>query len=273
MYKNDETEKIKHQERIDRQEKFAEENYAGLDDLGDSMLAKLETIKSMWNDYVTEKDKDKQDDLYNDVIKFGENFNMDNIILSVKLSNTVGHALNAGSTKMIRKVMTFMDTYGINAKPIHEGLMKIASKRSMNGDLIEMALVVAAKYNDLDFTKYIYDFIGKNKNRKNIYDEPGIPNDVEEIGMMDRLSRVRNLERVAFEALINGSDNVYKYITDGQGLKEDYVIKFIQGGNYTLLLSEEEVQNVIQVEPKFVEAILEHMPENLPKSVSDIFLF
>jgi hypothetical protein len=66
--KESETEKRKQQERIDRQEKFAEENYAVLDDLGNSMLEKLEIIKSMWNEYVIEKDKDKQDDLYNDIL-------------------------------------------------------------------------------------------------------------------------------------------------------------------------------------------------------------
>ena len=267
------------QKTIDRQEHFAEENYAGLEDAANALLDKIEVLDEMWNKSIKRKDikdtddQDKWDETYDRMMIFGETMTMEMVVIGLKLSNTVGHALNAQSTKMIKKVLMFMDKYSLNDKLIHDGLMRIASKRNMSGNIIDMALVVAAHNDDIEFAKFIYDFATRNKDRKNIYDAPGVPYEVQNYGNMSRIDRIDKPQRIAFEALISNAPKVYNLITDGKGLKEDYIIQYIKGDYWSSRLTAKEVTKVIALEPKMFAAILEYMPENVPLEIQEMFLF
>jgi len=261
--------------RKDRQEEFAKENYHGLEETGDIVLEKVETLKELWQEYIKTKsldDEELSEEAYKRLHKYGESMEMDITIISLKLSNVVGHALNANSTKMIKKVINFMDIYGLNSSIIHNSLIKVASARNTSGDIITMAITVAAKYDDITFVKYVQDFVERNKDRENIYDIPGVPYSLKDAGNMSYLDRIQQKETLAFEALINNSPNIYKYITDGKGLKPEYIQRYING-EYYRRLSKKEVANVIRVVPDLIKDIIEHMPENVPEFIKEIFIF
>ena len=264
------------QRTIDRQEKFAEDNYAGLEDAAESLLSKLDTIKEMW-DRVSklkkENTKAEWEEAYKEAKDFSSSLDITMSIIGIKLSNTVGHALNARSTKMIKKVIKFLDKYSLNDNLIHDGLMRIASKRNARGDILDMALIVAAKHDDLAFAKYIMKFAEKNKKRKNIFDIGTVSHDVYRNGNMQSMTKIYKKERIAFEALINGSKRVYNFITDNKGLSHDYIMQYVTSKYFSSRLTKEEVGNVLTIHPDMINDILEYMPENVPDDLKDIFLF
>jgi len=257
----------------ERQEKFAAENYDGLDDVGDSMLEKLETVKKYWNIYVSEKNREseKAKKAYSQMEEVGKTLEMDYTILNIKLSNVVGHALNSSSTKMIRKVIKFLDKYSLNDKMIHYGLMKIASARTSDGSLIEMAMTVAAKKDDVKFASELISFIEKNKGRENIWEFPGIPWDLRNAGDMDNFTRTISKERIALDALVSGSQRMYRFLVGSEGLNKETIVNYIKQPYNSFTIK--EAGNVIALEPWTVEKFLEYAPDRVPSEISDIFIF
>jgi len=257
----------------ERQEKFAEENYAGLDETGQAMLDKLEIIKEYWNIYASEKNREseKAEKAYRQMEEVGKTLENDYTILSIKLSNVVGHALNSSSTKMIRKVIKFLDKHSLNDKMIHYGLMKIASARTSDGSLMEMAMTVAARKDDVKFASELMSFIEKNKGRENIWEFPGIPWDLRNAGDMVNFTRTISKERIALDALVSGSKHMYQFLVGSEGLNKDTIVNYIKQPYSAFTIK--EARNVIALEPWTVEKFLEYAPDRVPPEVSDIFIF
>lgn len=268
----------KNQERIDRQEKFAAENFVGLEDIGERIKDTIQYANDQWKAIQKGKsatDKDYQNEYRELENEIESRLSIDMVVLSVKMSNVVGHALNANSTKIVKQLIEFMDKYGIGQKPIHTNLMQIASSRKKSGELPDMALMVAAKTDDVEFAKYVFDFVERNNNRKNIFEDTIGFYDFKQYGYMQDMSKIRQKEDIAFEALVHGSKKMYDFLTDGKGLSPEYITKYIikDSSWYVTKLSKKEVANVLTLEPQYVEDILEHMPENLPQTILDIFIF
>ncbi len=275
---------------IDNQERYAKDNYSGLEGLGQQLLDQTQMLKDFGDEAIKVKNKaraaqkdksededalyDKWENTYNELKEMGKDMNTTLIVIGLKLSNVTGHALNAHSTKMIKKVIEFLDTYSLNDKFIHSGLLKVASGRTTDGDILDMALVVAAKHDDVAFAKYIIKFAEKNKKRENIYDHMGVPYDLVDAGNMNSISSIYKRERIAFEALISNAPKVYDFITDNKGLSDDMVLNYIDDRNkYISKLTKQEAANVIQIKPNLIDDIIEFMPDNVPDDVKEMFLF
>ncbi len=275
------TKKVKEKEEIHSQEKFARENFAGMDDLGKELLQVVSEAQKKLDKFLKVKKEDKDDDFYNEWYQLKEETSkrLDILftVLTIKLTTVVGHAFNGESTKTLRDVIRFMDKYSIGDSLLKNNMVKVANTRNISSDsFLDTCAVIAAQCDDLDFIKELEKFAAKNEGRENIYRNV-LSNSNAEIGDMNMygMTKIRATDRIAFEALINGSEKVYDYYVTTGALKVDYIMRFITAGdNWTVKrLTKKEVENVLKLEPGLLKDIMEHMPENIPQTIQDVFLF
>jgi len=261
--------------RVDRQEKFAEENFAGLPEMGEKFKNLLLEYNKTFDDFVKLNKKDTNFDVVkNDLTEIVKNIETVLTVFSIKLTNTVGHALNASSTKYIKKVISFMDKYGLSDAPIHSGIIKVVSKRVGNGGLYEMSLVVAAINNDLEFAKEIFKLVEKNKNRENVLEDIyRMDYSLEKYGDFSKMTRIYDLERIAFEALVHGHKEVYEFLNSKAEIKEKMIKDFITPMFGRSSLSDVEAMNLVTIRPEFIDYIADNSPDLLPSTVRDMFIF
>jgi hypothetical protein len=275
LYKDKATKEAAQKKRVDRQEKYAKENYAGVEEMGDQLLELIEYHDELFKKYVKlHREEAETDEIESDLDEVVSQMETLLTVLSIKLTNSTGHALNAKSTKYIKKIISFMDKLGISDKPIHSGIIRVVSKRIGNGGLYEMALVVAALNNDLEFAKEIFRLAEKNKNRKNIFEDIyRMDYSFRSYGDFSQMSKIYNIERIAFEALVSGHKDVYEFLNSKAELQPKFIEQFInpQYGRSGLL--EEEAMNLVNIKPEFLEFILEKAEYLLPQSVKDMFIF
>lgn len=269
---------ITESDRIHRQEKFARENFTGLKQMGKELFDAIKTIKSMIVD--AEKVKKQNPDSYYDEIqkmkKYSEQLSNLFLVLSIKLTTSFGHALNGKSTKTLKDIIRFLDKYGLGDKLFYNNMRSIVQSRSIHSDnILTLSSLIAAQLDDIDFIKELEAFAEKNKSRKNIYED--FDYTVSTYGDFGfSMQRIDEKNRIAFEALINGSEKVYRYLSGNDGLSPDYILKYItnkDGFWKRERLNSDESANLIKLEPKFIEDIITHMPENLPQYLIDIFVF
>lgn len=271
---------ISEAEKIHSQEKFARENFAGLNEIG-AEIKNLADSEIEFRDELRQQRKSKKitsDEYHNQLDKFKANFDkrLETLVavVSIKLSSSVGHALNGKSTKTLKDIVKFMDTYGIGDRVIHREMNRIAQTRHISdNNFLDLAAIVAAQINDIDFIKELEAFGKKNKNRENIF-QNSFHFNYDNLSDMRYMTHIRDKHRIALEALVNGSEVVYKHFVGKEGLHDEYVMHFIKNkSSWVKSLTKDEVANVISIEPKFFEPILDNMPENLPDHIVDIFIF
>jgi hypothetical protein len=266
---------IKNLNENKNQEKFAAENFAGLEDIGEELLAAVETMKGLTNKMHTlEKDyasnETEINELYDETWEFTDNLSILWSVLIVKLTTSVNYALNSGTTKTLRKIVTFMDTYGIGDKVLERVLSSVVGSRTSENDFMNLAAIVGAQADDVEFIKQLEVFSDKNKTRENIYNV--FNNETQRYGEMRHTHLNAFLPELAFEALIHGSKNVYEYFKKDSF---DYVMKYIEPGHFRQRLTEEEVLNILQITPgrEIISAIIKHIPSMLPEEIVEVFLF
>jgi len=269
---------IEEEKRLHRQEKFAQENFAGLDQMGKELMDARKKVKQMW---VKARKLKKNKDRYYEELKKIEDYSdeLSNIILvmSIKMTTSFAHALNGNSTNTLKEIIRFMDKYGISDKIFtHNNMRTIAQTRSVHSDnILTLSAIIAAKIDDIEFVKDLETFAEKNKGRENMYGD--FAYSVSQYGDFNlNMAELSEKRRIAFEALVNGSEKIYKYLAGDDGLSSDYIIKYIknkEGFWKRERLKETEVSNVLKIEPKFIDDVLKYMPENLPSYINDIFFF
>lgn len=276
------TKKVKEEEKIHSQEKFARENFAGMDDLGKEIKKVADEARKNFAQFYKAKKEDKTDEFYEKwyALKDETSKRLDILftVLTIKMGTSIGHALNGGSTKTLKDIIRFMDKYGFGDKLYKGDMIKVANTRHVSSDsFIDVCAVIAAQSDDLDFIKELEAFAAKNEGRENIYRDI-LNNGNSDIGDMDtyRLTKVRAIDRIAFEALVNGSEKVYDYYVTTGTLKKEYIMRYIEakdGWTGIKRLTKDEVRNLLKLEPGFINDIIEQMPENLPQEITDIFIF
>lgn len=264
-------------ESRNRQEKYAQENFTGVTQIGDELLDAAKEVQRMWKEAEKlKKDKDKYHDELKNIREYADSFGTLFTVLSIKLTTSFSHALNGKSTKTLKDIIRFMDKYGIGDSIFTNNMRQIVQSRSVNTDnILELAAIIAAQVDDIDFIKELESFAEKNKGRKNKYE--GFTYSLSSYGDFNyNMKNMRSTDRIAFEALVCGSKRVYDYYAGEFGLAVDYIIKYIKNKDgfwKRERLTKKEVLNVIQLEPKFMDEIVEYMPENMPENVVDIFFF
>jgi len=272
-------------EKIHRQEKFARENFNGLNEIGAELLITTKKIDKLWKQYnkakLYKEERDKDKELYDmisaEVIKLTNSQELVFTILDLKMTTIIGHALNGNSTKTLKDIIQFMDNYGINDKAIqHRDLSKLLINKQvkMGSSILHCCAFIAAQIDDIAFINFLEKFAEKNKGRTNIFKNWGYP--YRDYGDMDTysLTSIEDTEIIAFVALLNGSEQIYKYYNSD--ITDTYVMKYIKNnGKYgnQYKLTSKEVSNMIQLKPTLIDTIAEYMPENLPDNIVDIFLF
>lgn len=263
------------------QEKFARENFASLTNIGKQIKTFIDEKKK--NKVKLDKqrkdgklsDEDYDDKVYSDRNEISEELKKLFTVLTIKLSTTLGHALNSNSTRTLKDIINFMDTYGISDKPLISGLSTIVNTRYLSNDsILDLCAVVAAQVDDIDFIKTLEAFAEKNKTRENQFAK--VSYSYSAYGEMNsyNLTSIDDKKRIAFEALVSGSDKVYAYYGGSSLVTQDYVLKYIIKSEYwNQRLTKNEITNVLRLEPELFEVILKHMPENIPQEIFDIFIF
>lgn len=272
------TKKIKEEEKIHRQEKFARENFAGMDDLGKEIKKVADEARKNFEQFYKAKKEDKTDEFYEkwNALKVETSKRLDILfsVLTIKMGTSISHALNGGSTKTLKDIIRFMDKYGFGDK-LYNGDIRVANIRNINNySFIDACAVIAAQSDDLDFIKELEAFAAKNKGRENIYSYI-MYNGNSDIGDMDtyRLTKIRAIDGITFEALVNGSENVYNYFGGSKTLSKDYILRFVVKSDWLKRLTRVETANALKLEPDLFDDILKNMPENLPQEIIDIFIF
>lgn len=272
------TKKIKEEEKIHRQEKFARENFAGMDDLGKEIKKVADEARKNFEQFYKAKKEDKTDEFYEkwNALKVETSKRLDILftVLTIKMGTSISHALNGGSTKTLKDIIRFMDKYGFGDK-LYNGDIRVANIRNINNySFIDACAVIAAQSDDLDFIKELEAFAAKNKGRENIYSYI-LNNGNSDIGDMDtyRLTKIRAIDGITFEALVNGSENVYNYFGGSKTLSKDYILRFVVKSDWLKRLTRVETANALKLEPDLFDDILKNMPENLPQEIIDIFIF
>lgn len=274
----------KEEEKIHSQEKYARENFAGMDGLGKEILRVTKEAKKNLKDYIeSRKNEEKNEDYYNAYheIKQEASKKLDILftVLSIKMSTSMGHAVNGNSTKTLKDIIRFMDKYSIGDKLFKGDMARLASRRHISSsDFVTVCAIVAAKADDLEFIKELELFAKKNEGRENIYIDI-VSNGNISFGEMSGygMTAIRDIGRVTFEALVNGSEKVYEYYVTTGALKPEYIKRHIAKSNNSWensdRLTKAEVVNVLKLEPGLITDIIEHMPEKLPQEITDIFIF
>ena len=275
LYKDKASEEAAKKRRIDNQEKYAQENYVGIEEMGDELQKLIEENNKLFKKYVKLHNTEaKLDEVESELDKVVSNIEKLLTVLSIKLTNTVGHALNANSTKFIKKVIAFMDKLGLSDKPIHSEIIRVVSKRIVTGGLYEMALVTAALNGDLEFAKEIFKLTEKNKDRKNIFDAIyRLDSSFRFYGDFGQMTKIYNVERIAFEALVSGHKEVYEFLNSKAEIQSKMIEDFINPQYGRSGLSEKETMNLVNIRPEFIEYILETAEHLLPQTVKDVFIF
>lgn len=246
------------------QEKYAEENFSSLDGIMKSIYIKMQEIDKFKKKF---KDKTNDENVYDNLEQLRQNLETSFTMLSIKFTTTVGHALNSNTTGVLKKLLNFLDTNGLNDSLIQTNMIKVISNKLGSGSFCDMCAIVAMKNKDLQFIKDIETFFKTNKNRENKYDGY-----IRKYGDMDNsgMTRFTQIDGIAFEALISSFKEGYIYFTNSQGLKRDYIMKYIKN---KWSLSEQEVSGILSVEPTFLDDLLEFIPDKIPSNVKDIFIF
>jgi len=262
--------KLEESTSAERQTQFAMENFKGLDPIGREITKLSNEIKKIYKD----KNSSKEDWIHTTRAN-EEHINTLWAALTIKLNTVFGHAINGDSTTALRKLIGFMDKYSVNERIFLDSLKKLGSSRYIESDgFYNICAVVAAKTNDLQFIKDLEAFAENNKKRDTY------------IETKESESRMFNFHpdsitipnRIALEALVSGSEEVYKYITGGKGINKDYLLKFIKknGDWFNTRLNSKEVLKVAEVDPSLLSLIQQEMPENViggAKDVMDLFFF
>lgn len=269
--------KLKENKTSERQTQFAEENFQGVGEIGREILELSDEIKDIEKKLVLIK-RSKEENRFKELLKQIKN-NEDQIsilwtALFIKLTSVVGHAVNGNKTGPLKKIINFMDKIGINDSIFKHTVDKIANTRIIvGGGFLDICAVVAARHNDLQFIKQLEKFAEKNKSRTTSIESKRYESD------MRSLTMISQTDRIALEALVSGSEEVYKYITKGKGIDKKYVMQFIEkdsSGWYIKRLVQGEIVNVILLEPTLAKEIQTEMPENVTGGVQDaidIFVF
>lgn len=267
----------KQPEKINRQEKFAQENFSGLIEMGDELLRIKKQVDIIWVKIKKSQDKNEKENLFSDIKPF--NSSIENIIslLSIKMFTIISHAINGKSTKVLKYVIEFMDKYGIGNKIIEKldyaSLFPTLQRRFPinihNQNLLYFFAIVAAQVDDIDFLTYLKEFALKNKNRPNIYDNIDIT--YRQFGYMQKLNGIEREYQIAVEALINGSEKIYNYYKQ-QGIDLNEQI-FNNEPRILKTLNKKDIENIIKLEPSWIYLFCKDMPELLPDSITDIFIF
>lgn len=266
---------MKSKKTIDRQEQFAQDNYDGIQDMVKELHQLIKQDDKNFKEYVKLDNAGRDTSEIKAVIQDNTS-QIETIltVLSIKLTNTVGHALTAKSTKMIKKVVKFMDKYSISDKPIHSSIIRTVSNRFGNGGLYEMALIAASINGDFDFVKEIFEMAEKNKTRKNILEDVhGLDYTFSGYGNMSSMSRIDSIDRIAFEAMVSGHKEIYEFLNSKQELKVSTIENFITPDFGRTTLSDTEVMNLVEIRPEFLDYILENAEELLPETVKSVFIF
>lgn len=264
--------------KIHSQEKFARQNFSGIKEIGKEIKKYVKDYKKFRKELSKKRNSGEiTKEQYFDAIY---NTNSEHLkilfdVLKIKMTNTVGHALNGRSTKTLKDIVDFMDEYGVGDRLIYNAVSRIAkTRRVYDDDFITLSAIVAAQAGDLDFIKRLEEFGKKNKSRENSYSGIHFLSSIEYTDM-SRMTSIRNTKRVALEALVNGHKDIYGYMTDNEGLDREYILKYIEKGSnwYGENFTKKEINNVIQLEPDVFDDVVKNMPENLPDYLEDIFLF
>ena len=273
------TKKIKEEEKIHRQEKFARENFAGMDDLGKEIKKVADEARKNFEQFYKAKKEDKTDEFYEkwNALKVETSKRLDILftVLTIKMGTSISHALNGGSTKTLKDIIRFMDKYGISDKIFVNDMSGIVNTRHIsNPSILDLCAIVAAQIDDLDFIKTLEAFAEKNKTRENIFEDV-LRSTSTDYGNMNNynMTKIADKNRIAFEALVNGSENVYKYFGGSKTLSKDYILRFVVNRDWLKKLTRVETAHVLKLEPDLFDDILKHMPENLPQEIIDIFIF
>jgi hypothetical protein len=272
--------------KISSQEKHARDNFSGVENIGDEISKilsnyqsyddKFEKIKkSLETKYGASNVSDK--DILPELMAYcrdeEKKLNILFASLNIKLQSAVSHAISGGETKTLKDIIQFMDKYGINDKCFGNNLRNLHKSGNIRDNgFLHLVCIIAAKHNDLDFIKEIFNFSEKNKNRENLFRNMGY--EYSQYGEMNTssLTRLGDVQRIALEALTNGSKDVYDYITSGEGINKDYILQFIDGKDVWIdKINSTQVKNVIKLEPTLIKLILTYIPETLPENIRNIF--
>lgn len=270
------------EEKIHNQEKYARENFAGLEGIGKEIMGHIREAKRRLKFVEKQRDSKKLSDegYYEQVWGIRESTTKDLevlfTVLNIKMTTSMGHALNGKSTKTLKDIIGFMDKYGISDKPFISDMTRLANTRHIsNSSILDLCAIGAAQIDDLDFVKTLEAFAVKNKTRENTF-EGVLSSSAMDYGNMDNynLTRFGDKGRIAFEALVSGSENVYNYFGGSKTLSKDYILRYVVKSDYwTKRLTKVETANVLKLEPELFNDILENMPENIPQEIIDIFIF
>lgn len=271
-------------EKISRQEEFARENFNGLNELGQEVVEAINGFydfdkqreiiekrfirdKGLGNFTETDISEELKSN-YDEAVRALEYLFP---VIVIKMSSSIAHAVNGRSTKTLKDLLRFMDKFSISADKCVRDLRTLATtRRTSDTSFIHLAALIAAQVDDIDFLKEIEKFSEKNKYRKNIYRIFNIST-YGEMGS-SIMCDFGDKRRIALEALVNGSKDVYKHITDGKGIDADYISKFIVADGYFDKLTPKEVEEVVILEPTLLDILMQHMPDNVPKGL-DFFYF
>jgi hypothetical protein len=272
-------EKLKNKEKVDNQEKFAIENFSGVDNIAKKLLSLLKDKNEFIDNLKIKREKGviSDDEYYDEFHEFDDTLKSELstliTVLTIKLSTVFGHATSANSTKPLRMLVDFMDKYGIGSNIIHKNISGISKSRRLNNTyLMDLFAMVAIKTDDIEFIKHLESFGAKNKDRKNIYKY--LSPEMRTIGDMDIFGMISfsDKNRIMFESLINGSKKIYEYFAQTGGLTPSYILRYIvKDDNGYRKLDKREVSNLLSLYPELFKDIFENMPENLPQVIIDIF--
>lgn len=246
------------------QEKYAAENFAGLDGIMKSIYIKMKEIDKLKQDFKDQKKGFSSDD---ELENLRQNLESGFTMLSIKFTNTVGHALNSNTTGVLKKLLNFLDTNGLNDTLIQTNMIKAISNKMSSGSFCDMCAISAMRNKDLPFIKDIETFFQNNKNRENKYDGY-----IRKYGAMDNsdMTGFTQTDGIAFEALLSGFKDGYVYFTQSQGLTREYIMKYIKN---KISLTEQDVRGILIVDPEYLDDLLEFIPDKIPNDVKDIFIF
>ena len=249
------------------QEKYAEENFAGLDVIIKSIKYKMKEIDKFRKDYKAGKIDTTKIDADTEYEQLINHLELSFTMLSIRFTNTVGHALNSDTTGVLKKLIKFLNTNGLNDELLKTNMIKTISNKLNSGSFIDMCAISAMRNHDLTFIKELEIFFQNNKNRDNKYD-----NYARKYGIMDTsdMTRFTQTDAIAFEALLSGFKDGYIYFTKSQGLTKEYILKYIKN---KMSLTEQDVRGILIVDPEYLDALLEFIPDKIPNDVKDIFIF
>jgi len=266
----------KQNKSIDRQEDFAKQNFSGLEEAVEQMDLKAEQIHKLRVEAreLSKKDDPSWETVREEADQLTDTLSIDIMMIKIKLNNTLGHALNARSVKMIKKLLKFMDKNSIGNEIVENSLIKVASNKHSNGTLLDMATLVAIKNDDLNFLKYIEDFSKRNDTR-NEYETrfselKGTSYEYREMRNMNNLRLSGGYkDSNRFDALLVGSKDIYMYLTNNKGISKDELEIYLTNNSWSI--KDDDITGILTCDVNFITLITEVMPELLPQDILDIF--